>query len=155
MTIETAYAAFTQTVATALFDAGFLSDAAALRIDPEAPIEPAGDSYEYETAASVEKVQTGPVRQILGRAEPRWVVERQCRVELLTAGPARDNRLEIDATVVGVLATLPNRLPTLSGTCERLVLTGVEDSPVEPNGVAKILMFTIRVRSGDPLGTSA
>lgn len=157
MTIETAYAALVEAVGAALAheDIGFLASAALLQVDPEAPVELAGDVEDIETAASVEKVETRPVRQILGRPERRYVVERTCRVELQAVGPARATRLEIDAAAVSALAVLPDQSPTLGGTCERWQLTGVEDDPLPPNGVAKVLTFTLRVRSGDPLGTSA
>lgn len=154
MTIETAYAAFAEAVGDALVEAGYLSAAADLQIDPEALVEPTGEETSVQRSATLEKIQTGPVRQILGRPERRWVVERSCRVELMAAGPARVTRLEIDAAAVSALATLANDLPTLSGACERLTLTGVEDEPVPPNGVSKIFTFTLRVRSGDPLGTT-
>lgn len=157
MTIETAYAAFTAAIGAALAhpDVGFIADASALQVDPEAPIELVGDVEDVETAASVETAETRPVRQILGRPEQRWVVERLCRVELQAAGPSRAARLEIDARAVAALAVLPNQSPTLAGACERWMLVGVEDETLPPNGVAKILNFTIRVRSGDPLGSSA
>jgi hypothetical protein len=157
MTIETAYAALAVAVAAALAhdDVGFIGTPARLQVDPEAPIEAGGDPDAFETAASIETLQTGPVRQILGRPEPRWVVERLCRVELQAVGPERAERLSAIAAAAAALAVLPNSLPTLSGACERLILTGVEDSVFEPNGVGKILAFTLRVRSGDPLGTSA
>lgn len=157
MTIETAYAAFAAAAGTALAhaDVGFLASADLLKVDPEAPIETGGDPDTFETAASADIIQTGPVRQILGRPEPRWVVERQCRVELQAAGPDRAERLAALAAAASALAVLPNTAPTLSGACERLTLTGVEDEVFEPNGVGKILSFTLRVRSGDPLGTTA
>lgn len=157
MTIETAYAAFTAAIGAALAhdDVGFIASAGALNVDPEAPVELAGDVEDIETAATVEKAETRPVRQILGRPEQRWVVERLCRVELQAAGPARAARLEVDARAVTTLAVLPNASPTLGGACERWMLVGVEDEILPPNGVAKILNFTIRVRSGDPLGMTA
>lgn len=157
MKIETAYAAFTAEIAAALAheDVAFIATAAALQVDPEAPIELGGDPDIFETAASVDKGDTGPVRQILGRPEQRWIVGRDCRVELQASGPNRSERLAAIAAAASALAVLPNGDPTLGGTCERLLLTGVEDETLEPNGVAKILTFTLRVRSGDPLGTSA
>lgn len=157
MTVETAYAAFVAAVAAALADpdVGFITAADQLHVDPEAPIELAGDVESVETAASVEKVETRPVRQILGRPEQRWLVERSCRVELQAVGPARADRLQVDARAVAALALLPSSMPTLSGACERLILVGCEDEILPPNGVAKIFAFTLRVRSGDPLGMSA
>ena len=154
MTIETAYSAFAEAVATALVTAGYLSQPAGLQIDPESLVEPTGEETSVQRSATLEKIQTGPVRQILGRPERRWVVERSCRVEMMACGPARAPRLEVDAAAVAALATLANVAPTLSGACERLTLTGVEDEPVPPNGVSKIFTFTLRVRSGDPLGTT-
>lgn len=154
MTIETAYSAFTDAVAAALVAAGYLTDPAHLAIDPEDLVEPTGAETEVMRAATVEKGETGPVRRILGRAAPRWVVERRCRVELLAYGPAQAERLAVDAAAVSALAGLETAAPTLSGQCERLTLVGVEDTPVAPNGVAMAFAFTLRVRSGDPLGTT-
>lgn len=156
MTIETAYAAFTAAVGAALAheDVGFIATAAALQVDPEAPIEAGGDPDAFETAASVEKIQTGPTRQKLGLPQQRFVVERQCRVELQAAGPSRSERLAALELATSALAILPNSNPTLGGACERLTLTGGEDSVFEPNGSGNILAFTIRIRSGDALGTT-
>jgi hypothetical protein len=155
MTIDDAYAAFADALAAALVESGYLADATELQVDPESLIEPTGDETDIVRTAALEKIQTGPVRQILGLPSQRYVVERQCRVELMASGPAREDRLEVDAAAVAAVAVLPNTLPTLGGACERLLLTGVEDEPVAPNGVAKIFTFTIRVRSGDPLGMTA
>lgn len=153
MTIDTAYAAFTDAVAAALVEAGFLDQAPDLNIDPEDMVEPTGDELVTTRAATVEKGETAPVRQILGRPEQRWVVERTCRVELLQYGPASDQRRTVDADAIVAIAGLASSLPTLGGACERLLLSESEQTPVEPNGVARSFTFTLRVRSGDPLGT--
>jgi hypothetical protein len=155
MTIDSAYAAFNMAVAGALVDVGYIAAPGDLRVDPESLVEPTGDEEEFVTVATVEQVQTGPVRQLLGRAVPRWIVERQCRVELAAYGPARAERLDVDAGAVAALAQLPVTLPTLLGACERLALVSVESEPLAPNGVTKTFLFTLRVRSGDPLGMSA
>lgn len=155
MTIDTAYVAFADAVAAALVAVGFLPDAAALNIDPEDLVEPDGSETETRRAATLENGGTRPVRQILGRPEQRWVVERTCRVELLQYGPAQSERREVDAAAVAALAALPASLPTLSGACERLMLDESDRTPVDPNGVAHAFTFRLRVRSGDPLGASA
>lgn len=155
MTLAVAYAAFTAALAEALVAAQFLPEAAALRVDPQDLVEPTGDELEVQTSAMVENGQTRPVRQILGRPTQRWVVEGDCRVELMAWGPSGETRLEISAAAVAAVAALPATLPTLAGACERLLLTGLDEAPIEPNGVSKAFTFTLRVRSGDPLGASA
>lgn len=155
MTIETAYTAFTDAVAAALVAVDFLSAPTDLNIDPEDLVEPTGDELQILSAATVEKGETGPVRQILGRPEQRWVVERTCRVELMQYGPASDQRRTIDAAAVAAMAQLSVNAPNLSGACERLTLTESDETPVDPNGVARSFTFTLRVRSGDPLGVTA
>lgn len=154
MTIDNAYDAFTSAVANALLAAGFLDDPGRLRIDPEDLTEPDGMETTTQRSAMVEQVSTGAVRNILGRPEPRFVVERSCRVELMQWGPAQDTRRMIDAAAVAALALLPVLTPTLKGACERLSLTEGEETPIDPNGVARSFTFNIRIRSGDPMGTT-
>lgn len=155
MTIETAYAALTAALGQALTTAGFISAAEALRVDPEDLIEPTGDELDVQTSAMVERGETRPVRQILGRPQPRWVVEMDCRLELMIWGPSGADRLEISIDAIAAVSTLPAVAPTLSNACERLLLTGLDAAPIEPNGVSKTFTFTLRVRSGDPLGATA
>lgn len=154
MSIEPAYAAFVAAVATSLVEAGFLSAAGKLEVDPEDLIEPDGSALETKRSASVEKGETAPVRQMLGRPEQRWIVERTCRVELLQYGPAQEQRHEVDAAAVAAMARIAVDLPTKPGVFERLFLDSSEFTPVDPNGASYAFTFRIRVRSGDPLGVT-
>lgn len=125
---------------------------APLKIDPPAPFTPSGNERSLVFAAALVSVQTASVRQILGRPIPRHVVERQCRVELAVAGPARAEGLQINADVLNALAVLPGLNPTLDGKAERFLLIDQTDDELPPNGLSVFLNFLIRVRSGDPLG---
>lgn len=153
--IEPAYSRLAEVLAQALFVANFLSDPAELKIDPPGAFEPSGDERVLITAASLVKVQTQSVRQMLGRPLPRYVVERQCRLELALAGPSRGLRLAINEDLLAAIATLPGSHPTLDGLAERFVLNDQTDDDLPPNGVTVSINFTIRVRSGDPLGRTA
>ncbi|MEJ8403854.1 hypothetical protein WKI27_00655 [Brevundimonas vesicularis] len=150
--IEPAYQQLASDVAAALVAAGFINVAADLKIDPPAPFTPTGDERTLITAAALVKVRTNPVRQLMGGPTVRYVVERQCQLELAIAGPERlrrDSRVE-DA--LAALAVLQDINPTLSGKAERLVLGEQTDDELPPNGVSFLITFTIRVRSGDALG---
>ena len=150
--IEPAYLRAAELFEQALISAGFITEAGALKIDPTAAFEPSGDERVLITAASLVKVQTQSVRQIIGLPAPRHIVERQCRLELGIAGPRRDMRIAIDSDMLDALALLPNAHPTLDGLAERFTLDDQTDDDMPPNGVSVTLSFTIRVRSGDPLG---
>lgn len=150
--IEPAYAALADVIASALMAADFIDGAADLKIDPPAPFSPTGDERSLIKAAALVKVQTNPVRRLLGGPAPRYVVQRQCRLELAIAGPDRVRReARIDEALAG-LAVLQDQHPTLSGTAERLMLGEQTDDELPPNGVSFFITFTIRVRSGDALG---
>lgn len=153
--IEPAYNALAAAIAADLVAADFLPTAGVMEVDPSAPFTPAGYERELVRAAALVKVGTGVVRTLLGGERPRYVVERQCRLELALAGPARLLRDAVADEALGRLAQLPARLPTLGGTAERLVLGEQTDDELPPNGVSLFLTFTIRVRSGDPLGRTA
>ncbi len=156
MTIETAYAALAELLETALRGTAFLEATQRLEIDPEAPFAPSGDETDIIRAAALVKVKTAAARRTLGRPalSPRYVVERECRLELAIAGPNRGDRLEISRQTLAVLAQLPDIHPTLSGAAERFVLGEQTDDELPPNGVATFITFTLRVRSSDPLGQS-
>lgn len=98
------------------------------------------------------KLGTAPVRHILGGSATRYVIDRQCRLELAAAGPARLMRSLRVNEVLDAVAVIPGRNPTLSGKAERLILGEQTDDELPPNGVSLFLTFTIRVRSGDALG---
>ena len=153
--IEPAYERLAELVEEVLIGAGFVTEPGGLKVDPTAAFEPQGDEHQIVTAASLVKVQTQSVRQILGRAAPRHVVERQCRIELAMVGPNKGLRLMINDEMLMALALLPNEHPTLDGLAERLILLDQTDDDLPPNGVSVTLTFTIRVRSGDPLGRTA
>lgn len=123
-----------------------------LKVDPEAPFIPTGDEASTVRAASLVKVRTAPVRQLLGLPAPRYVVERQCQFELAIAGPQKYRRSDWMDAVLTALATIPADYPTLGGRAERLILGEQTDDELPPNGLTFSLTFTIRVRSGDPLG---
>lgn len=150
--IEPAYQQLAASIADALISAGFIGAVGDLKIDPPAPFTPTGDERSLVQAAALVKVRTAPARQLLGGPRVRYVVERQCQLELAIWGPERlrrENRVE-DALFV--LALLQDNVPTLSGTAERLVLGEQTDDELPPNGVSFLITFTIRVRSGDALG---
>ena len=153
--IEPAYSALADAIAADLVAAEFLPTVGVMEVDPSSPFTPTGDERELVRAAALVKVGTGVVRPLLGRSAPRYVVERQCRLELALAGPARLLRDEIADKALARLAQLPARLPTLDGAAERLVLGEQTDDELPPNGISLFLTFTIRVRSGDPLGRTA
>ena len=153
--IEPAYSALASAIADDLVLAAFLPAATDLMIDPEAPFSPTGDERELVRAAALVKVRTGAVRTLLGGSAPRYVVERECRLELALAGPARLLRDDVADATLGLLAQLPARVPTLGGVAERLTLGEQTDDELPPNGVSLFLTFTIRIRSGDPLGRTA
>ena len=123
-----------------------------LKIDPPAPFTPAGDERHLVFAAALVSVRTRSVRQIIGRPVPRHVIERDCRLELAVAGPARDQGLYISQITLDALAVLPGLNPTLDGKAERFELVDQTDDELPPNGLSVFLNFIIRVRSGDPLG---
>lgn len=153
MMIEPAYTALAARLAQRLVACGFLSSLDALKVDPESAFEPDGEETEVTTSAALVKVKTAPVRQTLGRPTgPRYVVERECGLDLSIAGPAQDLKALLELAVMTAVATTPGDDPTLGGLCERLELTGRNDNEIEPNGLAVFLTFTLRVRSGDPLG---
>lgn len=150
--IEPAYQELADQLAQALVAVGFIPSGDKLKIDPEAPFTPTGDERTLVCAAALVKLGTAPVRHILGGAAPRYVVERQCRLELAAAGPARLMRSFRVNDVLNAVAAIPGRNPTLSGRAERLILGEQTDDELPPNGVSLFLTFTIRVRSGDALG---
>lgn len=153
--IEPAYSALAAAIADDLVAAQFLLATTDLKIDPAAPFSPTGDERVLVRAGALVKVRTVPVRTLLGGESPRYVVERECRLELALAGPARLLKVTVADAALALLAQLPARLPTLGGTAERLVLGEQTDDELPPNGVSLFLTFTIRVRSGDPLGRTA
>lgn len=150
--IENAYLALAERLALALVACGFLDAVGELQVDPAAIFTPTGDEEDLLRVASLVQLQTTPVRQILGRASPRYVVDRQCRLELAMAGPARLQNDALFNSALAAVAILPAAAPTLGGTAERLTLGERTDEDLPPNGTAVSLTFTLRVRSSDPLG---
>lgn len=158
--IEDAYLALSERLADHLVAAGFVPTADRLLIDPEARWEPEGAETEVQTAAALFQLRTAPVRQLMGAGpdRPRWVVERDARLELSATGavpegdPTHGQRI---LTVLALVAGLPASDPTLGQQCERLELTVAEDNDVPTIGRASGITFTLRVRSSDPLGLTA
>lgn len=155
MRIEPAYAALADLIAARLVACGFLERAAALKIDPPAPYCPSGEETELQTSAALVQAETKPVRTLLGIQPPRYVVERECQLELTVAGPELDldgRGRQLMQEGGAVLALLVRDDPTLGGSCERCDLTGRTDQEVPPNGVGVVLTFVLRVRAADALG---
>ncbi|WP_312126567.1 hypothetical protein [Brevundimonas sp.] len=150
--IEPAYSALAASLAEALVASGFLQAPAELMVDPASVFTPLGDEETLVLAASLVKLQTNPVRTLLGRAGPRYVVDRQCRLELAVAGPDRLMDGDRLADALAAIAAIPLRYPTLSGAAERVWLGERTDDELPPNGEAVTITFIIRVRSSDPLG---
>ncbi|WP_374322639.1 hypothetical protein [Brevundimonas sp.] len=150
--IEPAYQQLAERIASALVSAEFIGAVGDLKIDPPAPFTPTGDEKTLVQAAALVKVRTNPVRQIMGGPSVRYVVERQCQVELAMAGPDRLRRASRVDAALAALALLQDQYPTLSGTAERLILGEQTDDELPPNGVSFLITFTLRVRSGDALG---
>ncbi|MBX3480087.1 MAG: hypothetical protein KF842_06780 [Caulobacter sp.] len=156
--IETAYAALAAALADGLVAAGFLADAGDMQIDPPFAVEPDGDETESRRAAELFRLETRPVRDVIGGGVRRYVVERGCRLELASFGPLADGEASHEdqlGAVFNALAPLPGTDPTLGQTCERLMLTEALDDDLPPNGLKKMITFVIRLRSGDPLGRTA
>lgn len=153
--IDAAYTALAAKIATALAAAHFIASAAKLEIDPEGPTEIDGDPRHVESVAILLQLQTGAVRTLVGSGTPRFVVERQARLELAIAGPDRaDRNARLTDALTGV-APIGITDPTLGGTAERAGITGQEDGDLPPNGRKVFLTFYVRVRAGDPLGLTA
>lgn len=154
--IEDAYIALHAALQVLLREAGWLPIDGRLELDPEAPFEPDGEEEGLFTAAALVKVSTQVARQIMGRPQRRYVVERQARLELAIGGPGDVvQRAAIEAATLAALALLPEISPTLNGVAERLLLVEREDDELPPNGARIFVTFLIRVRSGDTLGLSA
>lgn len=153
--MDDAYRALGDTIAEALVAAGFLSAIEKLEIDPEGDWEPDGEDTEVQTGASLIRLQTRPVRQIFGGGRTHYVVERDVSLSVGAAGtvPAGDPTHEQRVgELLPLLAAIPADDPTLGGACERVEMTAADDDLLPSDGIRKTLTFTIRVRSGDPLG---
>lgn len=156
--LDTAHIALHDALADGLVAAGFISSPELLERDPESSWEPDGEETEVQTACALYRLQTRPVRQLMGGSGPRWVVERDLRLELSATGPAPAGDPTHEERITALLlaaAAVPSDDPTLGQTCERLELTGLEDDDLPGRGVKKAITFTIRVRAGDPLGLTA
>jgi hypothetical protein len=150
--IEIAYATLAGEIAGRLVGAGVVTRAEALEVDPMAPTEIDGEETDLTSAAILLKLSTAPVRTLIGKGVPTYVVERQARLELAVAGPDRDVIDRLLADGLAALAPIGTLDPTLGGAAERCGLNGSEDADFPPNGRKVFLGFFVRVRSGDPLG---
>lgn len=155
--IPIAYAALCARIAGALANAGFITAADVLAIDPDSAVEIDGDARDLESVAAVVQLGTAPVRTFLGRGPGfvRYAVERQVRLELAIASPDRQQRDQVLDAALAALAPLCDADPTLSGAAERCGLSGREDDDLPPNGRKVFLTFFVRARSADPLGLTA
>ena len=155
--IETAYAAFATALRACMTAGGFLSNGALMLVDPEYDWEPEGGETEPVSAAALFRLETKPIRPLMGGGAPRYLVERTCQLVVASAGPLAEGQThEARLTaVVDAAAAIPGSDPTLGQTCERLTLVELADDELAPNGARKAVTFTIRLRAGDPLGRTA
>lgn len=155
--IEAAYTALAEALEAALVDAGLIGEGR-LERDPTAMWDPEGEEGATQSAAALFKLETKPVRDLMGGGVRRFVVERECRLELASWGPVDDgedtHEARLDAAIDAV-APLPETDPTLGQTCERLELTDSADEEFWPSGLKRMVTFTIRLRAGDRLGRTA
>lgn len=152
--IETAYAAFATALRAALLAAEFIAAEGSLLVDPEYDWSPEGGETDPVSAAALFRLETKPIRPLMGGGAPRYLVERTCQLELASAGPLPDGQTHEARLAAAVVAAgaIPGSDPTLGQTCERLELTTLADDDLPPNGLRKAMTFTIRLRAGDPLG---
>lgn len=150
--IDTAYQAQAGGLATALLGAGFLASTDQLQVDPSSPNAMDGDEASFATAAALVKLTTTSPRAIMGGPTRRYVVERTSRLELGVVGPDAAARAEVLGAALAACAALPEDDPTLGGLVERFFVGDQEDDDLPPNGAKVFLTFTLRLRSGDPLG---
>lgn len=155
--IEIAFNALSEAVAAALVASGFLTDPVGLQVDPLSAFEPSPDAVGLEIAAELFRQEVRPVRQLMGGATPRWVVDMPVQLVLSAHGPAPygDGPKVRLGRALTALAPLGGDDPTLGQTCERLTFAGLADNDLPPNGVAATLSLVIRLRAGDPLGRTA
>jgi hypothetical protein len=155
--IVDAYATLAAALGQALTQAGFIADPDALSLDDPAADGLDGDALEVATSASLLTLHTRPTRFPMGAEKRRFVVERYAHLELVSVGPDKPAREALLNRAVAAVAALPQRAPTLEGACERLFLGAPDlaeqsDDDFGANGRQTLIAFTIRVRSGDPLG---
>lgn len=150
--IEAAYRELARVIAAALVGCSFVRTDPDLRVDPPSSFEPQGYEEHLVTNAALLKLSTQPVRQMLGRPVPRYAVERQVRLELAAAGPEKAVWEQALADAVTACAPIAALNPTLNGLCERLEVSTEETDDLPPDGQKAFLLFTLRLRSGDPLG---
>lgn len=151
--MEAAYQGFADLVGAALETAGFLSSASLLVRDPAEPVEPDGDATAW-AAAVLLNLGTSPVRTLVGGGSPKFVVERQVRVEL--AAMAQD-QAAVDAMIADGSSAVVSLIAagadlTLGGLVERVAVLGAEVEDLPPLGQKLFLSFVLRLRAGDPLG---
>lgn len=150
--IDRAYAALGASLAGVLVGSGLLESVAGLQIDPAHVLEETGEIDGVVRWAALVKLGTQAVRTIMGGPAARYVVEREARLELAVAGPAKDWCADVWAAALPAIAALPTADPTLGATAERFRISGLEDDDFPPNGAKALITFVLRVRSGDQLG---
>lgn len=156
--VDTAYEALRAALETALLAAGFIADGEALKDEPEGPWEPEGDVDGVQVGAALFPLEVVPVRQLMGGTVRRWVVELPCRGEFAIFGNVADgedsHRVRM-RSALDEMAVLPSTDPTLTQTVERLEIGGATYEDLPPSGLKMLVEFTLRLRSGDPLGRTA
>lgn len=156
--IDTAYAALCAKLAEDLVTAGFLARPEALEVDPAGACAPGGDETAVQTSAQIFSLSIDPVRQLMGGAVSRWVVDAQYRLELAAFGPSAEGeetyKQRLAAAMTAVALVVADD-PTLGQTCERLIASSSEDDDLPPNGMKVAVPLTIRLRAGDPYGRTA
>lgn len=157
MSIERAYRGACSAIAQALIRAQFITAETDLHVDDAAAEGLTGDEEEARTFAAILQETTRPERQLMGGSRKRYVVIRPFQLELAVVGPdAKPRRESLDRARL-LIAGLPDADPQLQGACERFFIgtqdqLGEEPGDLPPDGLKTVFPFTIRVRSGDPLG---
>lgn len=152
MTIDAGIAALADTVGSALEASGFLLSSLDLAVDVSDAVPPRGDEIEFVRWSALTRGETRTVRALVGRPDPRYVVEHRAMLDLAWAGPARADGRGMHALALAAVAALPQQYPTLGGQVERFFIEQGEDQALPPNGWATSLVCAFRIRSGDPLG---
>lgn len=153
MNLPAAYGALGRALRDALTASGVLSSPASFAIDPPSGLEPDEAGAALQTAAALVGLEINAEVRFLGSPR-RYVVERLARLELALSGPDPEERLTLSHRAIAALAVVPERDPTLGGTCERLELLSLEDEDWPPSGQKILITFLLRVRSADALGMS-
>lgn len=152
--IETAFAGLKTALADALVADGFLAAPADLKVDEPAPSEAQAVGV-LKTWAALTRGEVTTARTLIGTVPPRYVVELTCELTLVAHGRTASGTPTVESLLSDALAAVAPIAavnPTLTGACERVELVEMTSEALPPSGRYDRLMFTLRVRSGDPLG---